>query len=186
LVLILVAFHHALFYAHPAGYIQNTDHQWLNYPHSGSSNGEYDPIWFANHQNMRLEDKLVGRLKGQPLFAQDDQTGRAQIETTVQSWTGSAMTYQVVTPVDIDLLQATLYFPGWQVIVDGVNTPINYQDSEFSGRLIFPLTVGRHDVQVTFTNDTWDRRIGDKLTLIGLGLVALQIGHLGWKKLRQI
>ncbi|OGV93972.1 hypothetical protein A3B57_00985 [Microgenomates group bacterium RIFCSPLOWO2_01_FULL_47_10] len=174
ILIVAIALHHIIFYAYPAGYISNSDFAWLNYPGTGSSNGEYDPIWFDNHQNMRLNERLVGRVSGVNLFTKDDQTGRGDITADINSWFGSAMNYTISTPEDIDVLQQTAYFPGWKVWVDGVDTPIKYQDLEFSGRIIFPVSLGTHEIKTAFTENTLDRKAGDYFTLLGLGIIGIQ------------
>ena len=70
-------------------------------------------------------------------------------------------------------MEHTAYFPGWKVLVDGVETPINYTYEHSPGKLMFTVPAGTHAIESRFTEDTWDRILGDSLAIFGLMIYAV-------------
>lgn len=86
---------------------------------------------------------------------------------------------QVVSKLSVNtrensqIVENTLYFPGWKVWVDEKEVPINYQDLNWRGMIIYPVPVGEHQVVVKFTR-TRIRLFADLISLISLiGLISL-------------
>jgi len=71
---------------------------------------------------------------------------------------------------DSDIKENTFYFPGWKVIVDGKEIPINYEDKNNFGLITFRLKRGLHKVKVVF-EDTPVRRLGKDISLASLILL---------------
>ncbi len=64
----------------------------------------------------------------------------------------------------------TFYFPGWHVYIDGIETPIQWQDPNHRGYITFSVPKGNHSIRAAF-EDTAIRFIGkliSLLTIIGL------------------
>jgi len=162
-------------YTKPAGYFSTPDHDWLNYSGPTTPGKELDPIWFSSHPNIGIEDQVALKNQNQRLF--DEATGFYNYIGTskVTYWDGTTMEYEVTTPKNADILQKTTYFPGFKTWVDDQETPIKFDDHEFGGRIIIPVEAGDHKIKTQFTNDVWDRKLGDILTLISLGLFSTQI-----------
>ena len=51
----------------------------------------------------------------------------------------------------------TIYFPGWELWVDGSNRDMSYEDARWPGVIVFELEEGRHLVELIF-RDTFVRR----------------------------
>ena len=68
------------------------------------------------------------------------------------------------------IVDNTLYFPGWKVYVDGVETPIGYQDENWRGLITFPVPAGEHSIKVVF-EETRIRKFADALSMISVGIL---------------
>jgi len=68
------------------------------------------------------------------------------------------------------IVDNTLYFPGWKVYVDGVETPIGYQDENWRGLITFPVSAGEHSIKVVF-EETRIRKFADALSMISVGIL---------------
>jgi hypothetical protein len=175
IVIMATIIHHLIFYAKPAGYIQNSNHTWLQYPYTTTSNGEFDPIWFDAHKNLKLTEIVVGRAKGQNLYHKDKMTGLIPIEYKQKAWTGSEMVYEITATQSAEIIQKTAYFPGWKVIVDNTETPIIFDDPEFPGRITFAVDSGKHAIKVKYTAYTWDRFLGYALSSLGMIILVTRL-----------
>lgn len=78
--------------------------------------------------------------------------------------------FEVTAASNSQLVDNTLYFPGWKVLVDGQQVPIEYQDQNWRGLITFPVPAGTHRVQVVF-GETMIRKIADALSVIGVGIL---------------
>jgi hypothetical protein len=152
-------------FAKPLSYISNTDHQWKQHPSSSTSDNELKPIWFNENDNLTLDKKIYLRT--------DDEI--TEYYPTNLIWTGSKMTYEIIAEQNSDVLQKTLYFPGWEVKVNGVETPIKYQDKQFKGRVIFPISKGKNNIEVKITNNTFAKKLSIYLTVSGIILWGILI-----------
>ncbi|MDH5533763.1 MAG: 6-pyruvoyl-tetrahydropterin synthase-related protein, partial [Candidatus Pacebacteria bacterium] len=144
-LIFLIAIFNLVNYAKPLSYISNTDHDWKQHPSTSTSDNELKPIWFDEGFNIALDKNLYLRNNNQQI-----------IEATPSSlvWTGSKMSYQIDSIEEAEILQKTAYFPGWEVKVNGEVVPINYQDENYKGRVIFPIKKGKNNIEVKFTNNT--------------------------------
>ena len=70
----------------------------------------------------------------------------------------------VIKVIDDSEKENTLYFPGWKVIVDEKEIPINYEDKNNFGLITFRLKKGLYKVAVIFT-DTPIRKLGENISL---------------------
>lgn len=80
------------------------------------------------------------------------------------------------------LVDNTLYFPGWQVFVDGEKVDVEFQDSNYRGLITFFVQEGEHRVEITFS-ETRFRFVSDLISLFGLGILVL--GGIMWKIRKQ-
>ena len=69
----------------------------------------------------------------------------------------------------------TLYFPGWQVLVDGYPVEIQFQDPSWRGLMTFNVSAGEHQVVVKF-GETRLRMFADVISLVGF--VVLGVGSI--------
>lgn len=166
--LLLVIFHNTIKYAAPISYIFNSNHDWLQHPSSSSSNGEFDVIGFDLNKNLALDEKLVFRKTGETINVNESIASSQESVFTQTSYSGSNMEYTIQTEVGGDIIQKTTYFPGFEAFVDNQKVEINHQDSEFPGRIIIPVSAGSHQIVVNFTQNTWDRIVGNTLSVLGV------------------
>ena len=68
------------------------------------------------------------------------------------------------------IVDNTLYFPGWKVYVDEVETSIGYQDENWRGLITFPVPAGQHSVKIVF-EETRLRKFADALSMISVGIL---------------
>jgi uncharacterized membrane protein YfhO len=78
-------------------------------------------------------------------------------------------------------VENTLYFPGWKVIVDGKEVPVQFQDAHYRGLMTFDVKKGIHYITVVYKESRM-RLIGDVLSILGLLGVGLLL-ILGRKRL---
>lgn len=127
--------------------------------------GESTPRWAIRFQESYPDDKVqlvYGGLDG----------------VEIEKWNFQEHRYTINTREDSQIVDNTLYFPGWKVWVDGKEMPINYQDLNWRGMITYPVPVGEHQVVVKFTR-TRIRLLADLISLISL--ISL-IGLIGLKK----
>jgi hypothetical protein len=77
---------------------------------------------------------------------------------------------QIRTPARIELPVA--YFPGWELLIDGVKTPIYPASS--TGLIRFALDPGDHRIDVQWKR-TAPRWAGEAMSILSLGLMALAL-----------
>ena len=99
--------------------------------------GESSPIWSVRF--MEHEPSV-------PIEVID---GNAQVEFGLRNTTKRE--YKVNAQDKTRLLENTLYFPGWQVLVDGQQVPIEFQDPNHRGLMTFAVDSGVHMILVRFT-----------------------------------
>jgi hypothetical protein len=88
-----------------------------------------------------------------------------------QQVSNSKRVYSIIATTPLKMVDRTFYFPGWKVLVDGVNVPIEYQDPNYRGVITYAVPSGNHTVSVVYT-DTKARLLGKLLTILGTFLVA--------------
>jgi uncharacterized membrane protein YfhO len=64
-------------------------------------------------------------------------------------------------------LDNTIYFPGWQVLVDGQKTPIEFQDMNHRGFITFSVPKGMHNIEVVF-RESAVRLFSDMISLFSI------------------
>nr|MBI5456064.1 glycosyltransferase family 39 protein [Candidatus Levybacteria bacterium] len=74
--------------------------------------------------------------------------GKVQIKVLKNSSTEH--TYTLFSKEGARVLENTLYFPGWNVIINGKRTKINYEDSKYRGLITFNIPKGTSYVSVIY------------------------------------
>lgn len=100
--------------------------------------------------------------------------------------TTTSREYHLVLNERSRFVEHTLYFPGWQVYVDGQLLPIEklmFQDPNYRGLMTFDVEPGEHDVRFVFTQ-TKLRTIADYVSMGSFMIFATGIGTIGllWRK----
>jgi len=74
-------------------------------------------------------------------------------------------TFQINAATDTKILDNTIYYPGWQVFIDGKKTIIEFQDPNHKGLLSFFLPKGKHHIVAKFV-ETPDRLFANVVSLV--------------------
>lgn len=100
--------------------------------------GESSPIWSVRFMESR--PKNVSEVIG----------GSASILPT--SRTSTKHSYRVIAFTRSQIVENTLYFPGWSVYVDGIPVPVEYQDQNHRGLMTYWTEAGTHTIDIVFQN----------------------------------
>lgn len=75
----------------------------------------------------------------------------------------------------------TVYFPGWTVLIDNKITDIQFQDPSERGLITFYVPKGKHDVKVVF-KDTKFRTLSDIVSAVTFIVLLIFAVYLIFKK----
>ena len=121
------------------GYFQKGDKFFSDIYKGTTDTGESSPIWSIRFMEKGAKANI------------EVISGRANIQTIKRKSTYHS--YQVnVLSETARVRENTLYFPNWIVLVDGKETPIEFQDPANRGIITFYLSKGTHRVDLTFKN----------------------------------
>lgn len=70
----------------------------------------------------------------------------------------------------------TLYFPGWEVYINGVRSDIQFQDPENRGLMTFYVEKGRSEVEIKFA-DTRLRTAANIISAAGIAMVLVIVSY---------
>lgn len=152
----------------PKGYTFEHESFYTGIYKGTTDTGESSPIWsvrFMEYAPSKPMDVIGGK-------ATVTQRSRTTIE--------HVYTIDAITPSQ--LLENTLYFPGWKIYVDGFQTGIEFQDPNHRGIMTFYIDEGIHEVRVVFKNTTV-RMYAEYIALISSGIcIILILYQLLWRK----
>lgn len=145
----------------PNGYIVEPETTYTGVFDSTTDSGELSPKWSVRFMEFRPEHKIevIG--------------GSATIEEGMRNTT--TRNYIVKGSSRAQLVENTLYFPGWDVYVDGKTVPIEFQDPNNRGLITFFVPEGMHSVRIQFT-DTKVRRIANWISVLSIIILVI------WKR----
>ncbi|HUD20176.1 MAG TPA: 6-pyruvoyl-tetrahydropterin synthase-related protein [Patescibacteria group bacterium] len=153
----------------PKAYSVKPESYYSGIYNSTTDTGESSPIWSVRFMEHRPNDP-IGVISGVATIKPISRTTTKHI-------------YQVSVPTSARLVENTLYFPGWNVYVDGVKTDMQFQDPEYRGLITFHIASGDHTVSIIFT-DTKLRKIANYMSisvLLSLTVIA-GLGETIWRK----
>lgn len=142
------------------GYLYKSDSFFTGIYNGTTDTGESAPVWSIRFMEHRFT---------KPLEVIEGNAAVRQIKRV-----STKHTYSVVSITPVQLVENTLYFPGWNVFVDGKRIPIQFQDARFRGLMTFFVPAGTHRIDITF-GETMLRRLADILSLGASGIVILII-----------
>lgn len=134
-------------YIKPIGFLPRDDNFYLTNDATTTSSNEYLPIWVKKPPTRAPEEKI-----------------ETEAEVTIQEYKTHKRSFLVKTSEPAQVQINTVYFPGWQVKVDGQPVGIDYQNN---GLLVFEVPAGEHQVLAKF-GETTVRKIADVITLASL------------------
>ncbi len=148
----------------PKSYEIKPDSFYTGIYHGTTDTGESSPIW-----SVRFMEKT-------PAAQYEIAQGQGTITPVTRNSTTHIFTVNAVTRVRV--VENTLYFPGWQVTVDGTKLledhELIYQDPSHRGLMTFWVSQGRHNVVTSF-GDTKLRKTASLISIIGLLSLAITI-----------
>lgn len=154
----------------PQGYQTINENDYWNYPLTTNYYGEVDTIWSEGPAKDYPKEKIE-------LIA-----GIATIRETKRTSTTHTYTVDATTP--ITLLDNTEYFPGWNVFVNNVKTPIQFQDPNHRGLITFDVPSGSSTVTVKWRENK-TRLVADYISIISIGIIIV-LPYIYRKKLRTL
>lgn len=123
--------------------------------------GESSPIWSVRFMEKRpaAEIEII--------------EGDARIEQIRRKTTKHE--YQIIAREKTRIVENTLYFPGWNVLVDGKPATIEFQDPNYRGLMTFWLEPGEHNVTVVF-GETKLRKFANIISFMGILVIVFIYG----------
>ena len=148
-----------------AGYRNSyNDSYYFNYPKTAAYHNEATTIWVAGD--------ATGFAKHKVQIVEGD--GKIENYTRLST----IHTFNVDAKGNVSVLDNTTYFPGWQVYVDKVKTPIEFQNQNARGLITFDVLEGKHEVVVKFS-ETKIRLLSD---IISIATIILVVGLFIFRK----
>ena len=80
--------------------------------------------------------------------------------------------YKIIAKTPTRLVENTLYFPGWKVLIDGKPVEIQFQDPAYRGLMTFNISAGEHQIVVQF-GETKLRQFASLISLGGFTTLFL-------------
>lgn len=117
---------------------------------------EYMPIWVKTQPTVYTDQKIQ-IIKGDGII-------------TDSQFNGTSLTANAITNTPVTAQINIIYFPGWEVVVDGKRIAISYTND--LGVMQFPMMAGTHTISAHFT-ETPVHLFADGITL--LSIVSLGI-----------
>ncbi len=118
------------------GRVDRTDSYYFQFPATTFYHGEATTIW------------TEGDATQFPKSPVEIISGRGKI--TNLSKKSNKHFYRVTANTDVNILDNTVYFPGWQAWVDGRKTNIEFQDVNHRGLITFSVPQGTHRAEIRF------------------------------------
>src|SRR3990167_7701993 len=132
-LIILASIIYTIFYIRPEHFNNLPDSYYSTNESTSTINDEYMPIWVLEKPERRALQKIEVEAPGE-IVSSDIKPAKYQA--------------LIRTPSKIDVKVNTIYFPGWQVDVDGTRQTIDYQNKH--GLITFSLPKGRHEVIIKY------------------------------------
>lgn len=140
----------------PKSFLEQTDRYFIHDYRGTTDTGESSPVWSTRGMEKKAKQRieLIGGL------------GKIdELKTT-----STHHRFFVDAKTRIQLLDNTIYFPGWRVYVDSKPTVIEYQDLNHRGLITFYVEKGQHRIDVIF-EDTKLRKTSNLISLISIIII---------------
>jgi hypothetical protein len=142
----------------PKGYSIKPESFYSGIYESTTDTGESSPIWSVRFMEHR------------PTAPMEIASGAVTIVQGKRTTTVREYTVDAKEPAR--LVENTLFFPGWKVYIDGIQTGVQYQDPTYRGLITFRVLEGVHTIRIVF-EDTKLRRTADLISLISVGVLGV-------------
>ncbi len=158
--LVILSLIYVSFLVKPAGWFDHDDHFYFEFPFNTSIMSANTPIWFNEIHNIDLDIGKINDLQAISSFKE-------------LTWKTQEHVYQIDAARDTEVLERTMYFPGWEVEIDGIKTTIDYQKPDYPGLITFKVPAGKHTIVTRFTENTPARVLGNSLSLLSLTIFLI-------------
>ncbi len=137
-VIILILFINKSYW-HAKDYFYKSDSFFSTIYDGTTDTGESSPVWSIRFMEQRPKSRVevIG--------------GEAKVNEVKRNSTVHQYLIDVKTET-AQIKDNTVYFPGWKVIVNGKQVPVEFQDRNNLGLITFHVPLGANDVVVKFTN----------------------------------
>jgi hypothetical protein len=157
-ILLIVLFLLSLNYMKPNGYLIKPESFYAGVFESTTDTGESSPIWSVRF----MEKKPVAHLE-----VLDGDASIAEIKRTSVNHE-----YSVNVRKKTLFAENTLYFPGWTIKANGQTLPIEYQNMQHRGIMLFFLDPGSYNVKAQY-GETKLRLFADMVSALFLFCVVV-------------
>ncbi len=123
----------------------------------------------ANLHTDNMNTLWMGNSREYPTKTKQFEIIGGEGSVTPEVLKNASRTYRIQAREPIRMFDATFYFPGWKVYVDGQPTEIEFQDPNYRGLITYHVPAGDHEVRVRF-EPTKIRILGMLVT--GAGVVG--------------
>ena len=164
LIIILAAVISTAVYTKPKAFIERADSFYSTNEDTTTARDEYMRIWVEGKPKMRADNKIEILEGGGEIISQQVLPAKYKARIEAQD--------------DVKVQVNSIYFPGWQVKVDGQNQIINYQNK--NGLITFGLSKGSHEAIIRYgkTPVHLTSEVISLIALVGTGSYFLCI----WRK----
>lgn len=157
LAVVLILITSTFTYWHPKGYLDKSEEFFTSVYHGTTDTGESAPIW-----SVRFMEKT-------PKNSMEVIQGDASIREIKRKST--LHVYEIDSKYSSRIVESTLYFPGWNIYVNGKKYEgIQFQDPNFRGLMTFYVNNGKSRVEVRF-EDTKIRTISNVVSVLSVMLL---------------
>lgn len=141
-------------------YTNYPDNFYYSFPGTTYYHGEATTIWSAGDAYEKPK-KSVEIIEGQGNITNIEKTSKSH-------------TFKVIADSEMNIVDNTHYFPGWNAYINGSVTEIQFQDPEYRGLITFKIPPGEHDIEVRFEN-TRIRFFSNLISLCMVGILILLV-----------
>lgn len=143
---------------HARGFFDKPESFYKGIYEGTTDTGESSPRWSVRFMEKRPSEALAV-IDGEATVEQKKRLSNAHL-------------YMVDAKVKTRFSENTLYFPGWEILVDDKKVPVEFQDPEWRGLQTFWVDPGKHWILVRFVK-TRLRMFADTVSFLSiLGLFA--------------
>lgn len=139
------------------------ERQFWEYPLTTTYWGETDIIWSAGPAKSYAKQQL------------ETIEGDVQISNIVKN--SIVHTATTLSNKEGKLVDNTQYFPGWKVYVNGIQTPIQFQDPNWRGLITFSVPKGTSKIKVIFEKSPTQKMTETISMITFTTLLALYAGY---------
>lgn len=158
----------AIPFSKPSSYFEKGEGYYATNMATTTVQDEYMPVW-VEQKPLQRPDKKLEIIKGQ-----------GSVENIFIN--SKKISFSANIKKDALIQINTIYWPGWEVFLDGKKAQLRYNNSR--GLIQFPVSPGEHDIEIVFS-ETPARIISDLISVLSLIILIIIQGfnHIKFTKL---